>query len=83
MIFGHAPVIFPSVLMLPVAFRSRFYTHVALLHASLALRVAGDLAEWPVGRQAGGALNGIAVALFLGNTVASLVGTAKHQTRKP
>ena len=82
MIFGHAPVIFPSVLMLPVAFRPRFYAHVVLLHASLALRVAGDLAEWPFGRQTGGALNGVAVVLFLGNTVASLLGTATRRTRK-
>jgi hypothetical protein len=44
MIFGHAPVIFPSVLGLPLAFRGRFYAHLALLHAGVLLRVASDLA---------------------------------------
>lgn len=70
MIFGHAPVIFPAVLNLRPAYRSSFYVHVAALHAGLALRVAGDLAESLSVRQWGGALNGIAVALFLVNTIA-------------
>jgi len=73
MIFGHAPVIFPSVLNLPVAYRPRFYAHVILLHGSLILRVAGDLGEWVPGRLWGGMLNGLAIAVFLGNTILSLV----------
>jgi hypothetical protein len=77
MIFGHAPVIFPSVLNLPVAFRSRFYAHLVLLHLSLLLRVASDLAGWVPGRQWGGALNGIAIALFLANTFLSLASPIK------
>ena len=40
MIFGHAPIIFPAVLGLPVTFRPRFYLHLALLHAGLVVRVA-------------------------------------------
>ncbi len=73
MIFGHAPVIFPSVLQVPVSFHGRFYAHVVLLHASLLLRVASDLTEWPLGRQWGGAANAVALAVFLINTISSLV----------
>lgn len=73
MIFGHAPVIFPSVLGRPVVYRGRFYAHLLLLHLSLALRVTGALAGWPEVRQLGGALNAVTLALFLGNTVTSLL----------
>lgn len=73
MIFGHAPVIFPSVLGRPVAYSRRFYIHFALLHLSLALRIIGAMAGWPEIRKWGGALNGVALALFLINTVSSLV----------
>ena len=68
MIFGHAPVIFGAVLGLAVPFRRAFYTHLALLHVSLALRLVGDLAPWWPGRYWGGLLNVLAVLLFLGNT---------------
>jgi hypothetical protein len=68
MIFGHAPIIFPAVLGIPIAYRPAFYVHLALLHASLLLRVAGDLAPWPAARAWGGLLNGLAVVLFLAGT---------------
>ena len=73
MIFGHAPIIFPSVLGVPVAYRSGLYLPLALLHGSLALRLVGDLGG-PVGlRRWGGLLSAAAVVLFL---VATAVGTA-------
>jgi hypothetical protein len=72
MIFGHAPIIFPAVLGRPMPFSRRFYAHLALLHASLALRVAGDLTGWIHGRQGGGLFNTAAVVLFLASTVAAL-----------
>lgn len=65
MIFGHAPVILPGVLGVTVAFSRRFYLHLALLHASLVLRIAGDLAISIPARQWGGLLNVVAVVLFL------------------
>ncbi len=69
MIFGHAPIIFPAVLGLPVPFRPAFYAHLTLLHVSVALRLVGDLLPlWPA-RQWGGLLNAVAVLLFLVNTV--------------
>lgn len=71
MIFGHAPIILPAVLGVPMPFRPAFYAHLAVLHVSLVLRVSGDLAAWWPGRQWGGLLNVVAVLLFLGNTVLS------------
>ena len=73
MIFGHAPVIFPSVLNLPLRFRPSAYGHLALLHLSVLTRVSGDLLASPSLRQWGALLNGFAVLLFLVNTILSLV----------
>ena len=56
-IFGHAPIIFPSVLGARMDYHPRFYTHLALLHVSLLLRVAADLAGWVDGRLWGGLVN--------------------------
>lgn len=69
MIFAHAPVVFPAVLSRPMPFSPRFYGHLALLHASLLLRVVGDLAAQPSLRQWGGLLNAIAILLFIANTL--------------
>ncbi|MAG31124.1 MAG: hypothetical protein CL908_09575 [Deltaproteobacteria bacterium] len=72
MVFGHAPIIFPSVLNRPLVFRRAFYVHVGLLHASLVLRLAGDLAGVSELRLCGGLLNAAALGLFLINTVRSV-----------
>lgn len=77
MIFGHAPVIFPAVLGVTMRFAPRFYGHLALLHLSLVLRVAGGLAEWLPLRQWAAMLNGIALLLFLANTITSVQFKAK------
>jgi hypothetical protein len=70
MIFGHAPIVFPAVLGTSMPFRPAFYLHLTLLHASLAIRVIGDLFEelgrW---RAWGGALNAAAIGLFIFNSV--------------
>ncbi len=71
MIFGHAPIIFPALLGIPVTFQRSFYAHLILLHLSLLIRLVGDLAFWWPGRRWGGLLNVIAVLLFLGNTIRS------------
>jgi hypothetical protein len=72
MIFGHAPIIFPSILGLPIGFHPVFYAHLALLHASLALRVIADFANWHTLRMWGGLLNEAAIVLFIGSTLISL-----------
>jgi len=72
MIFGHAPIILPSITSLTLAFHRRFYLHLALLHLSLLLRIAGDLAVSLEARQWGGLLNVVALLLFLFNTAAAV-----------
>lgn len=79
MIFGHAPIIFPAILGVPISFSPMFYIHLALLHLSLIVRVAGDLAlNIPV-RKWGGLLNEVAILFFLGLTVYSIVFRKKQQ----
>lgn len=68
MIFGHAPIIFPAVLGWRISFRPAFYTHLALLHLTLLLRIAGDLVPSLPARQWGGLLNVVTLVLFLANT---------------
>jgi hypothetical protein len=74
MIFGHTPIIFPAVSGLSVPYRPTFYVHLGLLHASLALRVFGDLVPWLSGRQWGGLLNGLAIVIFFANTAYGMFG---------
>ncbi len=73
MVFAHAPVIFPAVLGVPLPYRPVFYVHLGVLHASVALRLVGDLVEdlarW---RAWGGVFNAIALLLFLLNTARSI-----------
>lgn len=77
MIFGHAPIILPAILGTAVPYHPFFYGHLALLHLSLLLRVASDLARWPAGRQWGGLLNEVAVVLFL---LVTMIATRRAQT---
>ncbi|MCB0109511.1 MAG: hypothetical protein KDE53_26495, partial [Caldilineaceae bacterium] len=79
MIFGHAPIVFPAVLQRPLPYRPRFYSHLLLLHITLAVRIAGDLLLSMSLRQWGALLNALVVLLFLGNTVAALVAGAKGE----
>lgn len=83
MIFGHAPIIFPAVLGLPISFRPAFYGHLTLLHLTLALRVGGDLAGWAQGRQWGGLLNAAVVLLFLFNTARAVQRTSAVAAAQP
>ena len=79
MIFGHAPIILPSVLQVPIKFQTVFYAHLILLHASLALRIIGDLLSMTELRQWGGMLNVIALLVFVFNTMRVLrASTRKH-----
>jgi hypothetical protein len=78
MIFGHAPIIFPAVLKLDVPFSGAFYIHLAILHISLVVRVAANLLDLQTAHVWGGALNALALATFLLNTVTAIIrGKAK------
>ena len=72
MVFGHAPIIFPSVLRVTVPWHWTFYVPLALLHASLLLRVAGDLAQSVPMRAHGGAANALALAAFVVSTIVAV-----------
>ena len=72
MIFAHAPIVFPAVLHIPIAFGNHFYIPLVLLHVSLLLRVVGDLLGWWDARLWGGLLNVVVILAFLGITVTSL-----------
>lgn len=78
MIFGHAPIIFPAVLKVEVPYSPAFYAHLALLHASLLARVMGTVLDSQPAHTVGGALNALALLLFLANTVVAVLrGAAK------
>jgi hypothetical protein len=66
MIFAHAPPIVPAILGRATSpSHPALYGPLWLLHASLLLRVTGDLMGWWSGRQWGGLLNAMAVLLFV------------------
>lgn len=67
MIMAHASVILPAVLRRPVPYRPAFWAPVVLLHVSLALRLlVGDAQDLGAIVQLGGALNVLAILLFVG-----------------
>lgn len=79
MIFGHAPIIFPAILGVPIAYRSSFYLHLILLHLSLFVRLLGDLMGQLDVRRWGGLLNGVAILLFLAMMVFSILSAKGKQ----
>ncbi len=79
MVFAHAPVIFPGVLRIRVPYEPRYYAHLGLLHASLALRVfAGDLAGDAVLWKWGGVFNEVAIVLFIASTATAAIGAQRN-----
>lgn len=81
MIFGHAPIIFPAVLRLPQAYAASCYGPLVLLHASLLLRLGGDLLSLGTLRKVGGLLNAVAILLFFANTLR--LSRRSSQTARP
>ena len=73
MVFGHAPIIFPAVLRVAVPYHPSFYAPLALLHASLALRLAGDATGRSAWVGIGGLLNALALAAFVASTASAVV----------
>ena len=73
MVFGHAPVIVPAVARANVRYHWSFYVPLALLHVSVAERVAGDLAASPSVRAAGGFLGALALVAFIATLITAIV----------
>ena len=83
MMMGHAPVILPAVARIKLQFGGFFYAPLALLHASLLLRLAGAVVDPPL-RAAGAVLNAVALLLFVATVViAALSWRRGHATAAP
>ena len=80
MVFGHAPIIFPAVLRVAVPYHPTFYLPLALLHASLVVRLAGDAAGQFDWTRAGGLLNALALAAFIAGTAGAVVRGRRRAT---
>ncbi|WP_322814945.1 hypothetical protein [Chloroflexus sp.] len=73
MIFGHAPIIIPALLKVPLHFSNWSYLPLGLLHLSLVLRVFGDLLMVIELRRWGGMLNAVSIVVFLLITAGSVL----------
>ena len=73
MIFGHAPIIFPAVLRVKIPWQPLAWLPLVLLHATLAWRVAGDLANRFDVTRHGGMANAFALLAFILVMVASVI----------
>jgi hypothetical protein len=69
MVFGHALIILPAVARLRISYSSLLYVPLAILHASLAMRMIGDLGEWNLLRQWSGVATVLAIATFAAGLV--------------
>lgn len=83
MIFGHAPIIFPAILGVPIDFKPAFYINLGLLHGSLAVRVIANYANLHTLRMWSGLLNEIAILVFIGMTVHSVLQRRKTELKTP
>lgn len=81
MIFGHAPIIFPAILGVPISYRPGFHIQLILLHLSLIIRIFGDLINQPDIRRWGGLLNEVAILLFLGMTSYSILKSRNQNSK--
>jgi hypothetical protein len=72
MVFGHAPIIVPAVMRAAVPYHWTFYVPLALLHASLVVRLVGDALGDLAWTRAGSLGNGVAIAAFIVSTIAAV-----------
>jgi hypothetical protein len=83
MVMAHAPVILPAVLRRPAPYTSWCWLPLALLHSSLVVRVwVGDGLGVAATREVGGALNVVAVLLFVLVSAASAAGAGQSARRR-
>ena len=75
MIFGHAPIILPAVTGLKVRYHAAAYLPLALLHLSVLLRIAADLAGQADLRMVSGPLTALAFVAY----AATLIIASRRQ----
>lgn len=81
MVFGHAPIILPAVLRVALPYRPVFYTALAALHLTLALRLGGDLLELTELRALAGGLNAAVIVGWILLTAGSVRRLDRAQGR--
>jgi hypothetical protein len=83
MVFGHAPLIVPAIARTNVPYHRTFYVPLVLLHLSIAVRLAGDLAAIPALRTSGAALNAVAILVFVVSTLGAVVRGKRAAPARP
>ena len=81
MVFGHAPIILPAVLRVTLPYHPSFYLPLALLHASVAIRLIGDAGAGYGWTKAGGLLNAASLAVFIATMLTAVVRGKRSRTR--
>lgn len=80
MVLGHAPVIVPAVLRVPLPYRPWFYAALVLLHGGLLLRiVGGDVLGIRSAFVVGGTINVIAMLAFVAGSAAASIGEIRRR----
>ena len=73
MVFGHAAIILPAVTKFAVPYHPTFYLPLALLQASLVVRLGGDALGRIDWTRAGAWLNAVALAGFMLGTLGAVL----------
>jgi hypothetical protein len=82
MVFGHAPIIFPAVLRVTLPYHPVFYAPLALLQASLALRLAGDAVGALVVTRLGALGSALALLAFVVVMATAVVTSSSARPRR-
>lgn len=77
MVFAHAPIIVPAVLGVALPYRSAMYVPLALLHAGMVVRILGDVTENVAVWRTGGAINELAIVMYLALAASSAVRASR------
>ncbi len=83
MVFAHAPIVLPALVGVRLRYVPALYVPLALLHASLMLRLAGDFAGLVAWRTAGNVGNTAALVLFALTLAAAVAGSLSTPPRQP
>jgi hypothetical protein len=78
MVFGHALIILPAVARLRISYSPALYAPLVILHASVAMRMAGGLGEWNSLRQWSGVATALAIVMFAAALIWGAV-TSRHR----